>query len=141
MRLATITVLRVLTTNKARRNLMGYRSDVVMAFYADDNNNWAPMRLWLNANKPSGIPREVTYHDDTDKHRIIVQFRDVKWYDVYEDVNSIMDWYRTFIDEFEPIGGCAEYIRVGDDIADTETEYSGYNVQYCLNVVRDISID
>jgi hypothetical protein len=133
MRLATITALQVLT--------MGYRSDVVMAFYADDSSNWAPMRLWLNANRPSGITEDDTYHDDTDKHRIIVQFHAIKWYDGYEDVRSIMDWYRTFIDEFEPIGGCAEYIRVGEDIADTETEYNGYNVQYCLNIVREIAID
>jgi hypothetical protein len=119
---------------------MGYRSDVALAFYADNDENWPPMRLWLNAYKPRSIEAD-SYRDDEGKHRIIVQFFSVKWYESYGDVQEIMTWYTEYISNFEGIGGCSEYVRLGEEVDDIVTEYNGDNVQYILGVMRDISID
>jgi hypothetical protein len=126
---------------------MGYRSNLTVLIYpetGDESNAWADQYSQLKVLMNTQF-REVAeeFRDEMkwrdDKHTLIFEFYDVKWYDSYADVirfNAMMEAFENDIP-----GYCTEFVRVGEDYADIETRYTGNTCEYRLGVSREIAID
>ena len=114
---------------------MGYRSDVAIAIYGEKGQMAAfiaATRLQENVaevfNECEIYPYLSTAFDpnnDTPMVMLTAEFSDVKWYDGYPDVDR---WNR-FI------------VLAGEENEDTEYQFNGPDVHFCLGVRREISVD
>ena len=128
---------------------MGYRSDVTIIFYARGTSNDAGrnaiLKLWFDENYPHYVATSewcatIRQKDDA----IIVDYDDVKWYEGYDHVQAVEAAIRKFDDTFrcgDEEGQYAhEFVRIGEEDADIETERSDYN-DSLLYVSRSIRVD
>lgn len=106
---------------------MGYRSDVAAVFYAADKKDFPVIKLWLDENFPMDTFKEnirwfargMVFYDDA-----------VKWYDDYEEVKAFEAARKKFIDMFcedneGAVNGAFEFMRVGEQYDDVETDEQG----------------
>lgn len=148
---------------------MGYRSDVVAVFYAQDRSeekykkrnerNRAKLKLFVEANFPESL-RE----DDDDgglnvfdtPTRLLYEFKhtDVKWYDSYPEVIAFEQFWDSFgnlCDKHNPsapaedadtegVDWAAEFIRLGENADDIEERSLG-EADWLLRVSRTIETD
>jgi hypothetical protein len=128
---------------------MGYRSDVTIIFYARGDSNDAGrnalLKLWFDENYPVMVAKDewgATIRQKEDA--IIIDYDDVKWYEGYDHVKAVTAAIGKFDDTFrcgDEEGHYAhEFLRVGEEDADIETERSDWN-DHLLYVSRSIRID
>ncbi len=123
---------------------MGYRSDVMAAFYVKDAKHLPMLKLWLDENFPVDI-----FHEDIrwfDKGMALTCYG-VKWYDSYEDVKAFdvaVEKYLELVNddmnvEDDPPAFSYEFVRVGENYDDVETHHDGDACEYRLGVTREIT--
>ena len=118
---------------------MGYRSDVVFAFYPSATGDGRAVSSWLMQHWP-----QAWCEIDAGEELVVVRYSDVKWYDDYEFVKEAMAATRAFAQAFEADEGRTaranwEMARIGEDDADIERDGSMY-CDYRLAVRRDIEV-
>jgi hypothetical protein len=106
---------------------MGYRSDVMFAFYSAGETETSEIAAWIE-------------HDDI----ITVKYDDVKWYDDYEYVQAAWAAAREFDEAFYTEEHAThkahwEMVRIGEDDDDTERGGSMHR-EHRLGIRREIEI-
>ena len=123
---------------------MGYRSDVMAAFYVKDAKHLPMLKLWLDENFPVDIfHKDIRWFDNG----MVLTCESVKWYDSYEDVKAFdvaVEKYLELVNndmgvEDDPPAFSYEFIRVGENYDDVETHYDGDACEYRLGVTREIT--
>lgn len=121
---------------------MGYRSDIAAAFYAAEEKDFPVIKLWLMENFPMEMFEEnISWFNKG----IIVKDDHVKWYSDYPEVKAfdeaVFKFTRMFCSDVEGAAvGAYEYVRLGENYDDIETEYRG-SCDYILDVQRSIEIN
>jgi hypothetical protein len=122
---------------------MGYRSNIVTLIYPDNNSNkdavesYEALKTFMNTafkEVAYTFHRDMEWHDNMNCLKFKID--DAKWYDSYPDVqafNSMMEFFRD-----EEHGYCTEFIRIGEDYDDVETEQTGGMPLHLLSVNRSI---
>jgi len=128
---------------------MGYRSDVAIAIYGEEDQMVAfiaASRLKQNFaeifKECEIYPYGSTPYGDvpsTPHLMLLAQFNDVKWYDGYEDVDRWNEFVRLATEQDEFIN--TEFVRIGEEIEDVVHEDTGPNVEWHLGVSREVYTD
>jgi len=139
---------------------MGYRSDIQIAFYLTKGTidpytpvnlvltkdrptlPFAALKLWFEETYPIKEAKddwgvEIKYGEDY----ILLTYHDVKWYDGYEHPNNVRTAFEAFSNAFRSDErdhrAQYEFVRVGEDADDIETDRSSY-ADHRLGVERNI---
>jgi hypothetical protein len=126
---------------------MGYRSDVVVAFYKrqgiqSDAASTPALKLWFDENYPVKEAK-AEWHAEVDigEDWIMVHYQDVKWYSDYKHVGAVEAALERFDATFdttsEKTPAAYELIRIGEDLNDIEHAYSDW-CDWRLNARREI---
>jgi hypothetical protein len=120
---------------------MGYRSQVAVVIYGDsrDAEKYALLKTLMNTTFKEAYTEfdgNAEWHDD--KHVLEFAMEDVKWYDGYGDVKLFMAMLEDIVD-LE--GFNYEFIRIGEDDNDIETQEGGGRTEGLLRCVRTIEVD
>ncbi len=125
---------------------MGYRSDVTAVFYVSKAEHLPVLKLWLSENFPMD-----TFHEYIRwfGRGMIVEEQGTKWYSDYDEVkafDSAVEKYCGLIDMGaedgdDPPEFSYEFVRVGENYDDIETDYRGDHCEYLLGVDRSVTID
>ena len=144
---------------------MGYRSDVVAVFYAQDRTgdehkernerNRVKLKLFVEANFPESLRYGGLNVFDTPT-RLLYEFKntDVKWYDSYPEVIAFEQFWDSFENlctkhipdapvedaDTESVDWAAEFIRLGENADDIEERSLG-EADWLLRVSRTIETD
>lgn len=132
---------------------MGYRSDVIALIYPEpqppdslgEQELYEQLKLLMATQFKDvvemGFVENMTWHDSTRVLKFDIQ--SVKWYDSYSDVQAFMGMLSVFkgYDDADIKGYCTEFVRIGEDDDDVETERTGENGHYYLQVRRSIDCD
>jgi len=121
---------------------MGYRSEVVIIVYGDEENMVAFKKTYDEAyaklpELEQGWINDCIKADDRngfDDGRFTFVAEDVKWYEGYVHV----DFFIELLEQVDDLGVNSEFIRIGEDNGDVETEYQGGDCEYYLGVTRMI---
>jgi hypothetical protein len=136
--------LRSLT---GEENNMGYRSDVTAVFYVSKAEQFPLLKLWLTENFPMD-----TFHDCIRwfDRGMVLEDRHVKWYSDYDEVKAFdkaAENFKELVEDFDnsPVENkpafCYEFIRVGENYDDVETEYCGDHGEFMLGLNRTITVE
>lgn len=126
---------------------MGYRSDVVAVFYVSNVEHLPLLKLWLSENFPMETFAKYTRWFN---RGMVFEEDGTKWYEDYDEVkafNKAADNFKDLIQDFDnsPVEGqpmfCYEFIRVGENYDDIETDHCGDHCEFLLNVERNIIVD
>jgi len=126
---------------------MGYRSDVVIAFYKrhgmqSDAVSTPALKLWFDENYPVKEAK-AEWHAvvDTGEDWIMVHYQSVKWYADYKHVEAVQAALERFDATFDTTSSetpaAYELMRVGEDLNDIEHAYSDWP-DWRLNARREI---
>jgi hypothetical protein len=125
---------------------MGYRSEVAIAFYSKDEEHSGVIKLWMESNFPYDDWKEfenAVQVKESPEYMFVFHIDYIKWYSDYPEVKRIERLMRDFDELFcsgeNPIGAC-EYVRIGEETDDNETETHG-DPDYILEIHRSISIN
>lgn len=118
---------------------MGYRSDVVFAFYPSAKGDGQAVSSWVAERWP-----QAWCEVEASEELVLVRYTDVKWYDDYEFVKAAQSAAREFAqvfeaDEYESGRAHWEMVRIGEDDADIERDGSPF-MDFRLCVRRDIEV-
>ena len=115
---------------------MGYRSDVVFAFYPSAKGDGKAVLSWLMQHWP-----QAWCEVDADEEMVLVRYSDVKWYDDYVFVGQATAAVDAFAQAFDADEERArahwEMARLGEDDADVERDGSPFH-DYRLGIRREI---
>jgi hypothetical protein len=120
---------------------MGYRSDVAAVFYAKNIEDMPVIKLWLEENFPiDTFAQSIRWF----AKGMVFNEENVKWYDNYPEVMAFEEARDKFIDLFcddkeGAVVGAFEFIRVGEQYDDVETDYRG-DYDCLLECNRSISV-
>jgi hypothetical protein len=127
-----------------KENDMGYRSDVVGAFYVSKEEHFPMVKLWLDENFPI---KEFEGNVRWFNRGMVLECSDVKWYESFPDVQSYMKAADTFIrlcnadvSEGTPTFNY-EFVRIGEDYDDVEVIREGSACEYLLEVSRGVMVE
>jgi hypothetical protein len=123
---------------------MGYRSDVVGAFYVSKEEHFPTLKLWLDENFPVGeFEENVRWFN----RGMVLECENVKWYESYPDVQS----YEKAADKFVELCNVKvnedtptfnyEFVRIGEDYDDVEVVREGIACEYLLEVSRGVIVE
>lgn len=118
---------------------MGYRSQVKSVIYGSSDNIAKLKGTQEYLNVLDQFDSEyLSDHTLNDKTQVILfSGGHLKWYDEYEDVKA---WHKLI--ELSPsLGLNAEFVRVGEEASDIETEYFGDECEWLLYVNTSIEAD
>jgi len=120
---------------------MGYRSQVAVVIYGDnrDAEKYALLKTLMNTTFKdvyTDFDGNAEWHDH--KHVLEFKMEDVKWYDGYDDVQNFMQMLGQ-IGEIE--GFNYEFMRLGEDDNDIDTQSEGNGIEHLLRCVRTIEVD
>jgi hypothetical protein len=120
---------------------MGYRSDVMFAFYPAGETETSEVAAWIEQHWPKAWCSIFEYDD---RPIVTVKYDDVKWYDDAEYVQAAWAAVREFdeafnTEEYPTYKAHWEMVRIGEDDDDTEYGGSMYR-EYRLGVRREITI-
>ena len=126
---------------------MGYRSNVMAVFYTYDPIEFPSIKLFIDEHMPDWCKEEEHMRvfkqerNQSTLQGIVFEFRDVKWYESYADVQG----FEQALKKFEKLsdGGHAwlwEFMRLGEEVEDVESR-SSYQSDGLLHVVRSIECD
>jgi hypothetical protein len=122
---------------------MGYRSDVEIVFYAQDPEDFAMLKLYVDETLPDAfgvMETPPTMCWPQGNKFLHLRMEGVKWYPSYEDVIIYTECFDNWADRFgSPPKFHFEFVRIGEDEGDTETQYSD-DAQYALQIERSISL-
>ena len=120
---------------------MGYRSEVMAAFYADKSKA-AAVKLYVDENFPESLKDCLRPIKNGQYVGYLFNESDVKWYDSYPEVIEFNRFVSNFLElaEQEEIAWCYEFIRIGEDSGDIEEVQSDY-ADNQLRVTRSIESD
>lgn len=126
---------------------MGYRSEVRALIYGDPAKidalcmKWRhteTLDLWhTDAFGASLTEWTVPGEKEADTRFIELHGNNWKWYEGYADVDA---WGR-FMEMAEELGLNTEFVRIGEEPNDIETNYCGDDCQYLLGVHRNTYSD
>jgi hypothetical protein len=124
---------------------MGYRSDVVAAFYVKDVKHLPTLKLWLNENFPMDtFSNEIRWFD----RGMLVEEHNTKWYDDYEEVKAFDAAVNKFLGlvhkndvEQDAPKFSYEFVRIGESYDDVDTQYEGDACEWLLGVYRSITME
>ena len=122
---------------------MGYRSDVMAAFYVKDAKYLPILKVWLTANFPMQEFGDCIRWFD---RGMVLSEEGVKWYEDDPDVKAFdyaVQKYLMLMDEDYtsddyPVFSY-EFVRVGENYEDIVTEYEGVDCECLLGVSRSIT--
>jgi hypothetical protein len=120
---------------------MGYRSDVAVVIYGDDRNpeKYALLKTLMNTTFKVAYDAwdaSVTWHDT--KHVLEFFIKDVKWYEGYPDVDA----FTTMLENLKEIEGYNyEFVRIGENDDDIESNTHGDHSEWILSVNRSIEVE
>lgn len=129
---------------------MGYRSDVVVAFYKrkgiqSDTVSAPVLKLWFDENYP--IEKAKTEWDakiEVGNNWIMVRYHDVKWYSGYEHIHEVEAALERFTNTFDTTSeespAAYEMLRIGEELNDIEHDHSDWP-DWRLNARREIEFD
>ena len=125
---------------------MGYRSDVMAAFYVREARHLPILKIWLTANFPmEQLGGCVRWFD----RGMVFEEDSVKWYDDYDDVKAFNEAVKKYLilmdtesknptpDDFPVFS--YEFVRLGENYDDIVTEYEGVDCECLLGVDRNIT--
>jgi hypothetical protein len=124
---------------------MGYRSEVMAAFYTTNKEDAPMLKLFIEENWPDkGLaPLECLKSDQYFGY--LFHEEDVKWYDSFPEVQAFAEFVRKFTEIAQ--GGEAdrrkwqyEFARIGEDYNDVEVTGTYYN-DCVLSVSRAIMVN
>ena len=122
---------------------MGYRSNVTAIFYAEEKD-WPVIKLWLDENRPDSIIHEEDFkgYQRGNLRGYYLEYEDVKWYDIYPDMQDFNSYASKYIVLFCNEGSTAayEFVRIGENYEDIEVQREG-EYPYVLEVERKVVID
>lgn len=122
---------------------MGYRSDVMFAFYPKSGHDelFPAIKLWVEENWPKD---EEFCTFGTKGNMVLVKYDAVKWYANFDKKKA---WDATTLfegnfdtEDYEQHRAHWEFVRVGEDLVDIEQGGSSYH-DYRLGVSRTIEVD
>ena len=122
---------------------MGYRSDVEILFYPENPEEFAMLKLYVEENLPDkfevgGIRTRMNWPQGN--KYLHLRLEGVKWYPSYEDVIVYTECFDNWEERFgSPPKFHFEFVRIGEDDGDTETQYSNDAV-YALQIERSITL-
>lgn len=119
---------------------MGYRSSVTAIIYSiklgDHDEAYNRLKLLMNTAFKDVYnywqDPHFTWHDK--RHILKFSVDDVKWYDSYPEVERFM----AFLNEVQELGYEWEFVRIGENYVDIDTDSSG-DSQSFLSVVREVA--
>jgi hypothetical protein len=125
---------------------MGYRSDVTALIYPDGGEhsalNYNKLKLLMNTTFKElfdewGGEREFSDGWEWNDDVLVLQFTatSVKWYDSYPDVQRFVK----FLGEVQELEYQYEFIRIGEDDTDIESDSTG-DANHYLSVSRSIEV-
>jgi hypothetical protein len=126
--------------------MMGYRSDVVIAFYAHEPEHNGVVSLWLKSNFPYEdwklIDHEIT-EQDKPVYSFVFEVCGIKWYHNYPAVvrmrKLIEEFVELFCSEDNNIAAC-EFMRSGEE--DDDIEHVNYgDVGWVLSIEKRIHVN
>ena len=120
---------------------MGYRSNVSTVIYGDNRNpeKYELLKTLMNTTFEVAYAAwggTAIWHDA----KRVLEFRieDVKWYESYPDVTAFL----TMLENLREIEGYNyEFVRVGEDDTDVESESHGNREEGLIRVCRSIEVD
>ena len=127
---------------------MGYRSDVVVAFYTRQVPDPLPLsalKLWFDENYPikeakAGWEAKIEVGTDA----VLVRYESVKWYGSYMHVGAVEEAIERFTDTFDTTSdespAAYEVMRIGEELNDIEHDHSSW-CDWRLNARREIEFD
>ena len=126
---------------------MGYRSDVMAVFYTYDPMEFPAMKLFIDEHMPEWCRDDEhmrVFKRDRNQSTlqgILFDFRNVKWYESYPDVQG----FEQALKKFEKLADEGdkwlwEFVRLGENLDDVE-ERNSYNSEPLLYVSRSIESD
>lgn len=122
---------------------MGYRSDVTCVMYTGDYKDKGAgmiMTSWLKQHIHENDMQHFEFHDT----EVIFIAEDWKWYESYSDIQRLEKLFADFKEMFCHQGTNSlyayEFIRVGENYSDVETDEAGAYVGR-LSLSRCIRID
>ena len=124
---------------------MGYRSEVMAAFYTTNKDEAPLMKLFIEENWPESDNLDAYEWIKSDKYfGIIFQEEDVKWYDSFPEVQA----FDAFAEKFMEIAGEEnrklswnyEFVRIGEEYQDIEIKGTYYS-DHVLSVSRAIMVN
>jgi len=123
---------------------MGYRSDVVGAFYVSKEEHFPMVKLWLDENFPL---KEFEENVRWFNRGMVLECSDVKWYESFPDVQRYAEAADKFIDlcNAEVSEGTPtfnyEFVRIGEDYDDVEVIREGIAYECLLEVSRGVMVE
>jgi hypothetical protein len=120
---------------------MGYRSDVKALIYpANGDQNlleYDKLKLLFNTTFQDVFTAwGEDYFEWDDRHRVLMfDANSVKWYDSYADVSR----FTKFLSEVQELGYEYEFIRIGEEDDDVETDSTG-DAEGFMYVQRTIEV-
>ena len=124
---------------------MGYRSNVMALIYPDGCASGMQTRERYEQLKTI---MATTFKDVSDEfgdpymvwldREYVLRFdiQDVKWYPSYPDVQMFTQMVSAFQDDIP--GYCTEFVRVGEEAEDVDTQFTGEDCQHYLSVRTSI---
>ena len=134
---------------------MGYRSDVSILIYGDDDDVVA----FKAGERVKGYPKGCEYypldkpedghlcderfiwHTDDGDTMLEYNFFGIKWYDTYPEIAYWQQLRGLWEDAYGKTSLQMEFARIGENSDDTELDYYGSDCQFYLNVERTIYKD
>ena len=123
---------------------MGYRSDLAAAFYVQDKKHLPVLKLWVDENFPvETFANEIRWF----AKGMLVEERATKWYDDYEEVQAFNVAVGKFLQlvhkkpEPDAPEFSFEFVRIGENYDDIETQYEGDHCEWLLDVRREITME
>jgi hypothetical protein len=126
--------------------MMGYRSEVAIAFYTHEPEHNGVVSLWLKSNFPFddwGIADRTITEESNPNYSFVFHVHDIKWYEGYpavERMNKLIeDFAELFCGGLSPVAAC-EFMRSGESDDDIESEQYG-DVDHVLSITKSISVN
>jgi hypothetical protein len=120
---------------------MGYRSEVKAVVYPtnrqQNKDKYEQLRFLMGTTFKDVFDEWSNHFRWNDKQYVLVfEAEDVKWYETYPEVQRI----EAFLDEVRDLEYETEFVRVGEEEGDIETNYSG-DSEFMLGARTYISCD
>ncbi len=122
---------------------MGYRSDIKAVFYTKEANEWPALRLFVDENFPEELKGSLEIIGSRHYSGYVFEALNTKWYSGYPEVQAYDKFVEQYIELLEGDVGLPwvyEFIRVGEDTEDIETQSEG-GADYVLQVRREIACE
>jgi len=122
---------------------MGYRSNIKAVFYTKKVDEWPMLRLFVDENFPQDLKENLEIIVSTQYSGYVFTAQDWKWYDSFPEVkafNAFAVRYTDLITEDDAPPWAYEFMRVGEDYEDIESDRSG-DYDHVLQLSREITTD